>query len=104
LLFHCYRKFYSAGHILNVALETFRPKEVFRGMIPYLGHPLFTRFSVWKKMHPMSGGVRRVSVDSYSDYRELRRERFDVDVVPLPKNLELSKADEELNRRAKVAI
>jgi hypothetical protein len=73
-------------------------------MIPYFGHPLFTRFSVWKKMHPMSGGVSRVSVDSYFDYSELRRKRFGVDLIPLPKNLELSKADEELNRRAKIAI
>jgi hypothetical protein len=104
LLFHCYGKFYSAKHILRIALETFRPKEVFGGMIPYFGHPLFTRFSVWKKTHPMSGGVSRVSVDSYFDYRELRRKRFGVDLVPLPTNLALSKADEELNRRAKIAI
>ena len=72
--------------------------------LPYFGHPLFTRFSVWKKTHPMSGGVSRVSVDSDSDYREIRRKRFGVDLVPLPKNLELSKADQELNRRAKIAI
>ena len=52
----------------------------------------------------MSGGVSRVQVDSWCDYRELRRRRFGLDLVPLPKSLELSQADAELNRQAKIAI
>ena len=111
-LFRCYRKFYTAGHILGTAFWTdlpkirrsFRPKQLCSDFIPYIGHPIFTRFAAAKKMHPMSGGVSRVQVDSWSDYRELRRHRFGLDLVPLPKSLELSQADAELNRRAKIAI
>ena len=51
----------------------------------------------------MSGGIGKVHLDSASDYREIRKNRFDVDLVPLPKSLALSKADAELNRRAKIA-
>jgi hypothetical protein len=101
LLFNCYEKFYTASHILKTAVQTFRPEG---GFLPYFGHPMFSRFAAWKKMHPMSGGVSRVRRDSFSDYRELRRNRFGVDLVPLPKSLELSKADAELNRRVKVAL
>jgi hypothetical protein len=72
--------------------------------MPYLGHPLFSRFSVSQRTHPMSGGVRRVRVDASSDYLERRRRRFGIELAPLPKSLELSKADAELNRRVKIAI
>ena len=51
----------------------------------------------------MSGGIGKVRLDSDSDYRQMRRDRFDVDRVPLPKSLTLSKADAELNRRVKIA-
>jgi hypothetical protein len=51
----------------------------------------------------MSGGVGRVRLDSDSDYRDMRRNRFGVDLVPLPGSLALSKADAELNRRVKIA-
>jgi hypothetical protein len=52
----------------------------------------------------MSGGIARVCVDSSSDYRDLRKQQFGVEQVPLPKSLQLSAADAELNRKAKLAI
>ena len=104
LLFECYRKFFSTGHILNTAFRTLRHRQKNAGFVPYFGQPLFSRLSAGRRTHPMSGGIGRVRLDSDSDYRELRRDRFDVDLVPLPKSLTLSKADEELNRRAKIAI
>jgi radical SAM superfamily enzyme YgiQ (UPF0313 family) len=103
-LFRCYRKFYSVRQILRTAFDSLRPKEAKTGMLPYIGHPLFTRFSVWRNTHPMSGGIGRVHVDSSSDYRELRRKLFGLDLIPLPKSLALSAADVELNRRVKIAI
>jgi hypothetical protein len=103
LLFSCYRRFYSTRHIFSTALQSLRADSV-GGMVPYLGHPLFSRFSVWKKMHPMSGGISRVRLDSAADYRNLRKQRFDIDQAPLPKSLELSKADADLNRRVKLVI
>ncbi|PYS51941.1 MAG: hypothetical protein DMG13_17555 [Acidobacteria bacterium] len=102
-LFRCYREFYTAGRILESAIWSLRPKQFRMDFIPYIGSVL-TRVAAWKKMHPMSGGVCRVRVDSWSDYRELRRSRFGLDLVPLPKSLELSQADAELNRRVKIAI
>jgi radical SAM superfamily enzyme YgiQ (UPF0313 family) len=103
LLFSCYRGFYSTRHIFSTALLSLRAGSV-GGMVPYLGHPLFSRFSVWKKMHPMSGGISRVHLDSAADYRNLRKQQFDIDQAPLPKSLELSKADADLNRRVKLVI
>jgi hypothetical protein len=103
MLFSCYRDFYSSGHILRTAVRTFNSRAGGR-FLPCLGHPLFSRFSAWKKVHPMSGGIGRVGLDSASDYREFRRKQFQIDQIPLPKSLELSKADADLNRRVKLAI
>ena len=69
-----------------------------------LGHPLFSRFAAAKRMHPMSGGIGRVRLDSFSDYRELRKKQFGVEQLLLPKSLALSKADADLNRRVKIAM
>jgi hypothetical protein len=55
-------------------------------------------------MHPMSGGIGRVNVDSFADYRELRIRQFGYEQIPLPASLGLSSADAELNRRVKIAL
>jgi radical SAM superfamily enzyme YgiQ (UPF0313 family) len=102
LLFECYRKFFTARHIIGTALQTFRHRQPGSGYLPYFGQPLFSRISAGRRTHPMSGGIGRVRVDSWSDYQEFRRNRFGVDLVPLPKSLTLSQADTELNRRVKI--
>ena len=53
-------------------------------------------------LHPMAGGVGRVRKDRAADYSELRRRTLGIDRAPLPSSLPLSKADEEINRRAKL--
>jgi hypothetical protein len=103
LLFFCYRRFYSAAHILRMAAKGIRRGPI-AGFMPYIVHPLFERFSAAQRIHPMSGGISRVRLDSLSDYRELRKKQFGFDLLPLPASLGLSKADAELNRRVKVAI
>jgi hypothetical protein len=103
LLFSCYRRFYTVGHIAGAVAKSIHLDSI-GAFMPYLGHPLFSRFSVSQRTHPMSGGVRRVRVDASSDYLERRRRRFGIELAPLPKSLELSKADAELNRRVKIAI
>ena len=103
LLFRCYRKFYDIQHILYTAMQGFH-REAIGGFLAYLGHPLFSRFSAAKRLHPMSGGIGRVLVDSISTYQDLRATQFGFKQVPLPKSLQLSKADAELNRRVKFAI
>lgn len=104
LLFRCYRDFYSPAHIFRTAIRSIRPSGVGAGLLPYIGHPLFTRFSVAQKMHPMSGGVSRVCLDSDADYRSLRRHTFGIDYAPLPRSLELSKADAEMNQKVRIAL
>jgi radical SAM superfamily enzyme YgiQ (UPF0313 family) len=103
ILFSCYRSFYSASHIVKTAVRTF-PSNAAGRRAPCLAHPLFSLLSAWKREHPMSGGVSRVHRDSDADYREFRKKQFQLEQVPLPKSLELSKADAELNRRVKLAI
>jgi radical SAM superfamily enzyme YgiQ (UPF0313 family) len=103
LLFSSYRRFYSPAHILRTAVKGVLHNSI-GGVTPYLGHPLFSRFAAAKRMHPMAGGFLRVYLDSVSDYREHRRRQFGFEQVPLPKSLQLSSADAELNRRAKIAI
>lgn len=103
LMFYCYRRFYTPSHILGTAIKSIR-LDIMNGLIPYIGQPLFNRFAVAKRTHPMSGGISSVPIDSFSDYRELRKNRFGFEYVPLPKSLELSKADQELNRRARLAV
>jgi hypothetical protein len=102
LLFSCYSKFYSMRHMFGTALRSLANSR--RGLVPYLGHPLFSKFSAWQKMHPMSGGIMSVRLDSAEDYRNLRMQQFNIDRAPLPRSLALSKADEELNRRVKLVI
>jgi hypothetical protein len=103
MLFSCYRSFYRASHIFKTAVRTFGSDAVGR-RFPSLGHPLFSLLSAWQRVHPMSGGVSRVRLDSAADYREFRKKQFHLEQVPLPKSLELSKADADLNRRVKLAI
>jgi hypothetical protein len=102
LLFSCYREFYSASYILAAAAKGLRMDGT-GGPIAYVANPLFNRFSAWKRMHPMSGGFRRVQLDAAAAYARLRRAQFGFDQIPLPKSLVLSKADAELNARVKIA-
>jgi radical SAM superfamily enzyme YgiQ (UPF0313 family) len=103
LLFDSYRHFYDAAHVLRTTLTNVRLNGSF-GMLPGCGLPIFCRYAVWKRRHPMAGGVLRVCRDSASDYRHLRRKYYGLDLVPLPKSLDLSPADAELNRKARIAV
>ncbi len=103
LLFDCYRKFYSPGHLWRTALRGLGRHAV-GGWLSYLGHPLFSRLSAARRLHPMSGGIGRVLRDAVKDYQALRRKLFGLDRVSLPHSLKLSAADAELNRRVKIAI
>jgi len=104
LLFDAYRRFYSPTKLLRISLSAFRRNPFSADVGLDLGLPLFCRYAARTRRHPMSGGVGRVDVDSFSDYRELRKKQFGYERVPLPKSLQLSKADAELNRRVKLAI
>jgi len=98
LLFHCYGRFYSASQLSRLLVKSRKAM-----LTPLVAMFLFSRFSAFRRMHPMSGGLGRIYRDTDRDYRELRRQRFGYDQVPLPDSLSLSPADEELNRHARVS-
>jgi hypothetical protein len=100
LMFRCYREYFTAGHILRTAIQSMRSRALSAGVLPYIAHPVFTRFSVARKRHPMSGGIGSVSLDSAADYSHFRRSVFGLDRVPLPKSLRLSAHDVLLNSSA----
>jgi radical SAM superfamily enzyme YgiQ (UPF0313 family) len=109
LLFDCYRRFYTARRIARLFMQTVMRRDMSAGFLPGLGYPLFSRYCAWKQMHPMSGGIGRVRRDHLKDYLPkdylpLRRARYGFDLVPLPRNLELSERDAEMNRRVKIAL
>lgn len=87
LLYHCYEDFYRK------ALASGRRSREDRRLA------YFNRESARVRQHPMSGGIGRVRLDSAGDYLPLRRQRFGIELAPLPHSLRLSPADEALNRR-----
>jgi hypothetical protein len=98
LLFGCYRRFYSNGHLLRYIMKNSKSK-----IFHTLALHAFSRFAAFRRMHPMSGGIGRVFRDGTEHYRDLRRKRFDFDLAPLPASLQLSPEDAALNARARVS-
>lgn len=98
LLFQCYRRFYSWGHMLrNAAHRTFGSSSVLAESAKNLALSLFSRYCAWRHMHPMSGGVLPVRRDGVDDFIGLRKEMFGFELAPLPRSLQLSAADSRLN-------
>ena len=91
LVFSAYEEFYK--HSMNAHKENI-DRETRNYMV-------FCRWSASKKIHPMSSGIGSVELDRNEDYFQYRVSIFDVGpLLPLPKNLVLSEADEALNRAA----
>ena len=97
-LFDCYRRFYSTPQLVRFLYRT-KPVEMAHGIALHL----FSRFAASRRMHPMSGGIGRVSRDRNTDYLYLRRKRFGVSLAPLPASLQLSSDDASLDNRAQAA-
>jgi radical SAM superfamily enzyme YgiQ (UPF0313 family) len=108
LLFKCYRKFYSAGHaIRNVRDEArLRGQGILKRSMGSLAMSLFSRYCAWRKLHPMSGGVRRVRLDNAHDFLPLRQRTFGFTLAPLPQSLQLPEAETlpQLDRLAGHAV
>ncbi len=99
LLFDCYRRFFSWGHILSTASsrlfqENFSSDQAVKNMVL----SVFSRYSAWRQTHPMSGGCFRVQRDGSNDYRAMRIKTFGFEMAPLPKSLQLSEAESFLNK------
>ncbi len=99
LLFTCYRKFFSLRHALRNMRRLRSPDgtSMLSNMIGRMAMSLFVRFCARRRTHPMSGGVLRVRRDGVKDFLSLRKETFGFELAPLPRSLQLSAADSELN-------
>jgi hypothetical protein len=89
LLFDCYRSFYSAKRLPR-NLARFLRKMKHQPMSVKHMYPatwISARLSIARRVHPMSGGIIARRFDRSSDYADLRREYFGVDLVPLPTSL-----------------
>ena len=88
LLYHCYISYYSfllkAGGLSDEGQR----------------QAIYHRYTAAQRIHPMSGGVSRLRLDSAANYANLRRMTYDIDLAPLPDNLALSAYDQNLNRLA----
>ncbi len=105
LLVHCYREFSNTRDVARRVLRhAFSRWDYRTGVDLYtvLGYALLQRNSVRLRVHPMNGGSGRVRLDRVADYADLRRSTYGYDLLPLPRMLALSAADEALNRTAKL--
>jgi hypothetical protein len=107
LLFRCYREYCAglpvAGRFLRRALSRWDSRTSYV-LSSVAGYAFQSRLAAASRLHPMAGGIGRVRLDRAADYAPLRRRRFGFDLAPLPANLRLSAADEEINRRAKLSV
>lgn len=87
LLFRCYIDFYTA------ALKSGRLSETNRATA------LAFRHYAKQGMHPMSGGMGKIKHDNCNDYIHLRRKYYNIDLAPLPENLDLSSTDKLINKQ-----
>jgi len=99
LLFRCYSRFYSVRHtISSIRRQSDLDGKSFR-TLAVLALSSFSRYSSIRKSHPMSGGVKRVYLDSARDYLPLRKAMFNFEFAPLPEMLPLPEADRARNLR-----
>ena len=99
LLFRCYRKFFSSGHLVrNLMHLGWLRSGLLAESAGITAMSLFNRYCAWRRTHPMSGGVMRMRRDRVDDYLALRKEVFGFELVPLPRSLQLSAAESLLNR------
>jgi hypothetical protein len=90
LLFDCHLKFYTLKRMISTAAEHFLRNRSPSEAIGALNQPLFSRYSAFRRRHPMSGGVGLLHRDHVADYSGFRKGVFNVDRIPLPKSLVVS--------------
>lgn len=97
LLFECYRKYFTLRHALHNArdIRHHHGTGMMADTMASLAMSLFSRYCAWRRMHPMSGGVRRVRLDRVDEFLPLRRRTFGFELAPLPKSLQLSASEQQ---------
>src|SRR5207245_147807 len=105
LLFRCYGEFYGLPDVAAKAARAAASRWDHRTagtLLALVGLSVHARANAWMRSHPMAGGTARVRRDQLSDYLPLRRRMFGLERAPLPKSLALSRADQEINRTARL--
>lgn len=107
LLFHSYREFYRLRDVSEKLFRLCRGKRDFRlpgALFAVAGYSVESRWAARRREHPMAGGIGSVCLDRAEDYKAMRRRVFGIDLAPLPRSLSLSRADQEINRKAKLVV
>ena len=90
LLFRCYREFYSLPDALAKSLRWFWAKRRSPNILLKIAtgaYSFLSRYAAAQGVHPMAGGMHRVTRDRVEDYLALRRDMFDCELAPLPASL-----------------
>jgi hypothetical protein len=89
LLFHSYRAFYAVRRLPASLAKGFKKTKGYSKDVKMVqpANWLTSRLSVAMGVHPMAGGLVSRRFDHQRDYTRLRRERFGVDLVPLPRSM-----------------
>ncbi len=99
LLFKCYKEFYTMPQayrkIVRYAKRKGREGNLIHESLMTLAYASFSRYNAFMGKHPMSGGIWQKKLDHVSEYIHLRKSVFGYELVPLPKSLKLSEADEQ---------
>jgi hypothetical protein len=94
LLFWSYKVFFSIKHAAANAYHLSRDHgNYLSNSLASFANALFNRHSARRATHPMSGGVKRVVLDTANGLLRFRREVFGYELVPLPQNLQLPMTD-----------
>ena len=97
LLFDCYRKFFSARHVLQSIWnqKSINGRGKFAEEIGGIAMSLFVRHCAWRRTHPMSGGIQRVRRDNVDQLLSLRKKIFGFKLAPLPQSLRLPASESQ---------
>lgn len=97
-LFSSYARFYTMGNSIRKLGFIGPGSRGFKSKVRMLGAVAYNRMWAMRHIHPMSGGVGRVRLDSVSDYIGRRRDTYGFELAPLPGCLKLPEKDERANR------
>ncbi|HET6889743.1 MAG TPA: radical SAM protein [Pyrinomonadaceae bacterium] len=104
-MFRAYRRFESLKHTqMNLSQLSYKRGGLLSELMTSIGYSLFNNYSALRRKHPMSGGFKRKKLDHLNDFLHLRRNLFDLSLVPLPQSLALPEADQILNRIGNSAL
>lgn len=99
LLFTCYHRLFSLGHFVqNLRDLNYRGPNVFGKILRTIAMTAFNRYSAWGRVHPMSGGMRRVQIDRAADFGSLRQDSYGFELAPLPQSLQLHAEENTIQR------